>query len=111
MAEHDRSLEEIQEQLGLLDDSLVAGFGEVLDLNSDIIGATRTMAHNLLKIRQGYLFQAEQILGLVQQLAEANHLTAQLNGDLLAAEWGLPQDGPEDEEWDEEDEDEEDEEE
>lgn len=105
----DDNLSSIQEALGLLNDDLIEGFKETLDLNADIIAATRTMAHNLLTIRQGHLFQAERILGIVQNLAEANHLTAQLNGDLLAAEWGLPQDGYDEEEDDGEFEDEDDE--
>jgi hypothetical protein len=103
----DEVLASLQEQLGLLNDGLIESFGETLDLNADIIAATRTMAHNLLTIRQGHLFQAERILGLVQALAEANHLTAQLNADLLAAEFGLPQDADYMDDEDEEDEDDE----
>lgn len=105
MAE-DRSLEEIQEQLGLLNDGLIDSFAETLDLNADIQKATRVMAHNLLKIRQGFLYQAEQCLEIAQGLAEANKLTALLTGDLLSAEWGLPLGDEPFEEDEEEDEDE-----
>lgn len=64
-------------------------FGSAIDLNADIINATRTMAHKLLIIRNGHLAEADRILEIVTGLAESAQMTADLLADTVAAEWGI----------------------
>lgn len=81
-------------------------FGSAIDLNADIINATRVMAHKLLVIRNGHLAEADRILEIVTGLAESAQMTADLLADTVAAEWGIegfvPDEDAEDEDDDEE---------
>jgi len=78
-----------EERLSILNISMEAGFGDAIDLNADIINATRKMAHNLIVIRNGHLRQAEALLELIQNLAESASVTAELSADLIVSEWGM----------------------
>lgn len=80
---------ELQEQLSILNVRLEGSFHDAVDLNSDIILATRKMAHNLLTIRNGHITQAERLLEMVRDLAASAGITAEITADVVAAEWGI----------------------
>lgn len=77
------------ERLSILNIELEQAFGTAIDLNADIINATRKMAHNLIVIRNGHLAQAERLLEIVQGLAESASITSDLTADLVVSEWGI----------------------
>lgn len=77
------------EALRALNLELQTSFGEVMELNGDIVQATRTMAHNLLVIRNGHLEQADHIMEIVKNLAISAQMTSQLTADMISAEWGI----------------------
>jgi len=95
-----------QDALDVLNLKLVEGFGESVDLNADIINATRAMAHKILVIRNGHLAEAERLWDIVEDLAVSAKMTADMLADGIVAEWGISDllaDNDEDEE-DEDDE-------
>lgn len=77
------------ERLSILNIELEQAFGTAIDLNADIINATRKMAHNLIVIRNGHLSQAERLLEIIQGLAESASITSDLTADLVVSEWGI----------------------
>lgn len=77
------------ERLSILNIELEQAFGTAIDLNADIINATRKMAHNLIIIRNGHLSQAEALLTIIQGLAEQASITSDLTADLVVSEWGI----------------------
>lgn len=77
------------EALRNLNLELQTSFGEVMELNGDIISATRTMAHNLLTIRNAHLEQADHIMEIVKNLAISAQITSELTADMISAEWGI----------------------
>lgn len=93
-----------QDRLDIINSDLTSGFGDVIDMNADLMNATRTMAHNLLTIRQGHLIEADRLLELTKQLAESAHITAELTADTIAAEWGISFDELDEDEEEEEEE-------
>lgn len=98
-------MSEKEDILEALNIKLVKDFGESIDLNADIINATREMAHKILVIRKGHLTEAERLWDIVEDLAVSARMTSNLLADGIEAEWGLEQflaEGDEDE--DEEDE-------
>jgi len=78
-----------EDRLNLLNLELERDFQEAIDLNTDVINATRTMAHKLLVIRNAHLQQADRIFQMVSNLAESAALTADLTADIVSAEWGI----------------------
>lgn len=81
--------ENLNDRLSILNIEMENSLGDAVDLNADIINATRKMAHNLIIIRNGHLGQAERLLDIVQALAESASIGAELTADLIAAEWGI----------------------
>src|SRR5262245_44238538 len=98
-------IDDLQDKLAALDIALEGAFTDAIDFNADLIAATKTMAHRLLIIRNGHLAQADRLMDMVKNLAECAHITAQLNADVVGAEWNIEEilDDLEDED-DEEDE-------
>jgi len=78
----------LNEYLGALHDSNEAGIQDVLDLNRDIMLATRKMAHNILKIRQGHIEEAERLYKIANDLIESAVVTATIAADMIDVEFG-----------------------
>lgn len=83
------NIPDANEALKALNMQLQQDFGDVMELNGDIIQATRTMAHNLLVIRNGHLEQADHIMEIVKNLAISAQMTSELTADMISAEWGI----------------------
>lgn len=93
---------ELQEKLQILNVELEGEFQSALDSNADIVGATKRMAHNLLTIRNAHLNEADRLFEMVKMLAESALITADMIGDMVAAEWGITNELLEEDEDDEE---------
>jgi predicted transposase YbfD/YdcC len=96
------------EALEILNLKLVKDFGGSIDMNADIINATREMAHKILVIRSGHLAEAERLWDIVEDLAVSAKMTADMLADTISAEWGIEKftEFESDEETDEDEEDE-----
>lgn len=73
----------------------------LIDLNSSITLASRKLAHDALRIRDGYV-EAQELCEVIAKLhGESARIAAQATGDIISSEWGLSNgDGDDDEEGD-----------
>lgn len=82
----DRSMEE---KLAALNVALSGDFSSAMDVNTDIVQATKTQVHNLLTIRNAHLVEADRLFEMVKTLAESAAITAEMNAALIATEFGI----------------------
>lgn len=94
------------EILQSLNDKQDESIATILDLNHDIIRATRQQAKNILTIRKAHLEEADRLYDLAMLLADSIQVTSQIAAGLVDIEFGgdVPKELQDEEEEDEDDE-------
>lgn len=76
------SPEEIDEQLESL-------YGDLLDVNQEIISNSRFRAKGILELREVYLDQAKRCDHIAELYVRGAQVVASTFGDILSNEWGV----------------------
>ena len=78
----------LAEMLSSLQDGTESKIGEVIDLNRDIVLATRKMAHNILKLRQAHIEEADRLYSIAADLIDSAVVSSTIAADLIDVEFG-----------------------
>ena len=74
--------------LSSLQDATESKIGDVIDLNRDIVLATRKMAHNILKLRQAHIEEADRLHAIAADLIDSAVVSSTIAADLIDVEFG-----------------------
>lgn len=78
----------LSDLLSSLQESTDGKISDVMELNRDIVLSTRKMAHNILKLRQAHIEEAERLYSIAADLIDSAVVTATIAADLIDVEFG-----------------------
>lgn len=85
----DETLGENSKKAEEIDDRLAEAYGELLDVNRDILDIAREHAKGMLELREVYLEQVRRCEEIAVLHIKGAQVVGDTFGDILANEWGL----------------------